>query len=339
MDRDKATLAHSQYSNILSSIRQSLQSNPAILAMFDSKFRTTLCNFNFNDFVNRGCTLTWPDRINALLQAREHVISHITDLEPVERSDSTNRIYYELTSSMIQVALDGLKPLIEHKYFSTLSNRASANQPKAKPQSTPQQSRLEPKPSTSQQSKQPQPAAQNFPPLTCEMEIEIRGLVSRHSDWHSTVCPNRPRKCTTCSSVYGVLPLTPCEHRGDWCCKFGYYPHFTRKLQAHLRTYHERNVPVPSDVLNQLLQADDVNLSEVASVVSTPHSDSDWYDPNDGIDSQLAARAQSLNVEDTAFATIALRSQDHQREPTRSGTPTKRTRSKSCRGHPPKRGK
>lgn len=237
--------------------------------------------------------------INALLQAREEVISHINSLELVERSDATNRIYYELTSSMIQVALDGLKPLIEHKHYSTLPHtRTSANQPaKPKTQSTPQQSQPEPKPSTSsQQSQKPQPAVSTFPPLTRETESEIRGLVSRQSEWHSTVCPNKMRKCTTCSSVYGVLPLTPCEHRGDWCCKFGYYPHFTRKLQAQLQTYHERNAPVPADVLEPLLQNDNVNLSDVASVVSTPHSDSDWYDPNDGIDAQLAEQAQSLKM-------------------------------------------
>lgn len=226
--------SHSQYTKILRTLRSICSIDPEILLRFDQSYREALVTFDMDDFIKRSCTITADDYARATNMACEKVCQYIDGIPSYQRTTHHSTIHSQLSSEMVVVALDGLK------LARPITVIGSATKPK--------QASVQPKP--------PQIAPSDQTIREALQQVCVR-LV------HYRGCPNANTTCRTCMSAFQLLDYTPCTHKGDWCTRVGYYPHFTTRLQRKFQDEHRRNIA---------LKAADIDALGVASGSDTMSS-------------------------------------------------------------------
>lgn len=232
--------AHWQYARVLNTLRGICSKVPQLKTRFDSYYREALVGFDIDQFLANGCSLPRTQLEHAVINACERVGEYINSLPEQELTPDHRSINFQLNSELVRVALDGLSL---HRPI-TVVRTARPPPPISTAPSSVSGASARSLPRPEQRCKPPR-----GPPPSVEVLEESLQSFDR-TKVHYKGCPNDTIRCETCISAFSLLDMSPCSHKGDWCTRLGYYPHFTHRLQ---RVFWQKHV------LNQAITASDLD--------------------------------------------------------------------------------
>lgn len=300
---------HKQYATIIKTLRGICNKVPEIRGIFDNAYRESLVSFDMDTFLSRGCTFISADYDRAVEKACEAVREHISSLDSNTVTIDHQSILFQLTSEMVTVALDGLKIA---RPVTVLRSEVPTQQP-----------RRDSKASSSSS----QPARKEPPKNITDAEIShaLQGIETERV--HYLGCPNLTKKCHTCVSAFKLLDITPCSHKGEWCTRVGYYPHFPRRLQRKYSEQHSSNLALTAADFTEPEAPEQVSESAVSSREPSPQPAQTWSDEVEeaaALEQALIADQQVEQMECASTSSPRRSERAAERPRTRATAPAKK---------------